>query len=176
MIEYSLVQSARAKHMRITIHPDERVVVTIPRRLSREAGKRFAESKKEWIDHAVKRLQKHKKPGLAIPKASATDYKDKKGAALALAQERLRHFNTIYKLTWNGVSIKNTSSRWGSCSKQANLNFNYRIIYLPEHLADYLVVHELCHLQEFNHSDRFWKLVEKTIPDYKTLRREIRVM
>jgi predicted metal-dependent hydrolase len=65
-------------------------------------------------------------------------------------------------------------SRWGSCSRKKNLNFNYKLIQLPLELADYIVVHELCHLQEFNHGQGFWNLVGETIPDYKARRDELR--
>lgn len=88
--------------------------------------------------------------------------------------ERIEVFNKIYELPLNRVTIRNTKSRWGSCSKKGNLNFNYRIVFLPPALANYLVVHELCHLGEFNHSHKFWDLVAKTIPDYKKLQKELR--
>ncbi len=65
-------------------------------------------------------------------------------------------------------------TRWGSCSKKKNLNFNARIAQLPDHLIDYVIVHELCHLIEFNHSAKFWALVAQTIPDPQNCRRELR--
>jgi hypothetical protein len=74
----------------------------------------------------------------------------------------------------NTALIKNTSSRWGSCSRLGNLNFNYKIVFLPPELQDYLVVHELCHLGQFNHSQSFWNLVKKTIPEYLRLRKNLR--
>jgi predicted metal-dependent hydrolase len=98
-----------------------------------------------------------------------------KEAARTLVIERLEHFNTFYNFHYKRIFIKNHKSRWGSCSKQGNLNFNYRIVFLPPKLADYLIVHELCHLGEFNHSPRFWKLVERTLPDWKKRRKELMV-
>lgn len=71
------------------------------------------------------------------------------------------------------ISIKHTVSRWGSCSSKGNVNFSYRLATIPLHLAEYIVVHELCHLREFNHSDRFWNLVELVVPDYKNRKKEL---
>jgi len=65
-------------------------------------------------------------------------------------------------------------SRWGSCSVSGNLNFNYKLIHLPEDIAEYIVAHELCHLAEFNHSKKFWELVSKTIPDHKLRRKRLK--
>ena len=97
-----------------------------------------------------------------------------KEEARALVMEKLMVFGKIYNLFPNRIAIRNTKSRWGSCSKRGNLNFNYRIVFLPPALADYLVVHELCHLGEFNHSPKFWNLVAVAVPDYKKLRKELR--
>ncbi len=98
----------------------------------------------------------------------------KREQARRLVENRLSYFNKFYNFEINRIAIKNTSSRWGSCSSNRNLNFNYKIIYLRPELADYLIVHELCHLGELNHSKRFWALVEKTIPNYVEINKELR--
>lgn len=90
--------------------------------------------------------------------------------ARVLVLERLNHFNDFYGFTWGRVGIKNTKRRWGSCSKKGNLNFCYKIVFLPGDLADYIIVHELCHLGQFNHSPEFWDLVARALPNYKSLR------
>jgi predicted metal-dependent hydrolase len=89
-------------------------------------------------------------------------------------KERIGHFNQIYGFVVKRISVRDQRSRWGSCSKKGNLNFNYRIVLLPPKVADYIIVHELCHLGEFNHSKRFWGLVAKAVPDYKQLKKELR--
>lgn len=95
-------------------------------------------------------------------------------AARALVFHKLNQWNQIYNLSYNKVFIRNQRSRWGSCSTKKNLNFNYKVVHLPPHLVDYLIVHELCHLQEMNHGPKFWDLVARTIPDYKKCRAELR--
>lgn len=89
-------------------------------------------------------------------------------------QEKIAYWNTFYNFKFGRISIKNTKSRWGSCSKKGNLNFNYRIVFLSPHLADYLIVHELCHLGQFDHSPKFWNLVSKTVPDHEKCRAELK--
>lgn len=176
MIDYLIQKSARARNLRITIKADGTVTVTIPERLSLRAAETFVRQKESWIEKNILKIKKRNliAGGVSVPKGTAKDLKEKKEQALALVRTRLQHFNTTYGFSWNNLSVKNTSSRWGSCSKRKNLSFSYRIIYLPEVLADYLVVHELCHIDEFNHSSNFWKLVEKTIPNYKKLRMQLR--
>ncbi len=101
------------------------------------------------------------------------DYLKHKEAARTFVQQRLMQLNRMYGFRYKRIAIKNTSTRWGSCSRQGNLNFHYKIILLPSDLADYVLVHELCHLHELNHSPRFWALVAKTVPDHTLLRRRL---
>ena len=97
-----------------------------------------------------------------------------KESAKTFALSRLLYWNQYYNFKYGAIKIKSQTTRWGSCSSKGNLNFNYRIVLLPEHLADYLIVHELCHLGEFNHSQKFWNLVKKTIPDFAQRRYELK--
>jgi predicted metal-dependent hydrolase len=93
-------------------------------------------------------------------------YLANKEAARVLVHQKLLEHNEHYGFKWGRVSIKNMKSRWGSCSSKGNLNFHYRIAMLPEELFDYVIVHELCHLKVFNHSQMFWDLVAEKVPDY----------
>lgn len=161
-VEIVIKKSTRARRVRLSISSAGAVTVTQPVFASDAFVRDFVESKRSWIEHHVLRMQNRNL--LQIPKASKKDFEKHKREAKFLVLEKLRVFNTHYKSTFNRVTIKNTKSRWGSCSKHKNLNFNYRIIFLPEHLQDYLVVHELCHTKVFNHGRDFWALVEETIP------------
>lgn len=100
--------------------------------------------------------------------------KEKRELARIFVENRLSYFNKFYKFEINRIAIKNTRRRWGSCSSKKNLNFNYKIIYLKPELADYLIVHELCHLGQMNHSKKFWVLVSKTIPNYAKINKELK--
>lgn len=97
-----------------------------------------------------------------------------KEAARALIHERVRHFNAYYKLPIGRIAVRNQRSRWGSCSRKGNLNFNYKLVFLSPELRDYVVVHEICHVKEFNHGRGFWALVAETIPNWKQLRKVLR--
>jgi hypothetical protein len=170
-ISCKIKKSRRAKNICLRVCADATAVLTIPWWVSKEAGLRFLESKKKWLLDKIA----IKKEELRIkPQRTRADYLHHKIAAERLVWGRLEHFNSFYNFPYNRVCIRDQKSRWGSCSARKNLNFTYRIVFLPQELADYLVVHELCHLGEMNHSARFWKLVEKTIPNYKKCRRELR--
>ncbi len=92
----------------------------------------------------------------------------------ALVIERIAHFNTHYKVPVGRIAIRNQRSRWGSCSKKGNLNFNYKLAFLPVELRDYVIVHELCHLREFNHGPNFWYAVAEVIPNHRELNKKLR--
>ncbi len=100
--------------------------------------------------------------------------KSDRDLARKLVISRLEYFNQFYNLKYSKVFIRNQKTRWGSCSSKGNLNFSYKIIYLAPEAQDYLIVHELCHLQEFNHSKSFWDLVSLQIPRYKEISKKLR--
>lgn len=97
-----------------------------------------------------------------------------KEAARALVLARLEHFNQHYGLSWNRVAIRNPRRSWGSCTSLKNLNFSYRILFLPPALQDYIIVHELCHLKELNHGNTFWAHVAEMVPDHTACRVSLR--
>jgi predicted metal-dependent hydrolase len=163
MITYK--NSKKTKRVRIAIYPDLRVVVTRPYRVSLADAVKFTESKSDWIAKKLDYFKNRKTISLPVG--------DKK-QALIFVQKRIKHFNQHYQFEINKVSVKPHRSLWGSCSRRKNLNFNSRIILLTPQQADYIIVHELCHLAEFNHSEKFWELVAEAIPDYKHLRRQLR--
>ena len=101
-------------------------------------------------------------------------YLQHKGLARELVHTRIAHFNQFYSVPIRKVFIKNHKRRWGSCSERGNLNFNYKILFLPQEIADYIIVHELCHLLEFNHSSRFWAHVARAMPEHRTQRKILR--
>jgi len=87
--------------------------------------------------------------------------------ALKRIRERLDYYIPRVGRAPGRITIREQKSRWGSCSQKGNLNFNWKLIMAPPQALDYVVVHELCHLHEFNHSPRFWSLVEAQMPDYE---------
>lgn len=94
-----------------------------------------------------------------------------KSTLAALALERIRQRISVFQPVIGGefgrVAVRDQRSRWGSCSSKHNLNFNWKLIMAPPQVLDYVVIHELCHLHEFNHPARFWRLVEGVMPDYE---------
>ena len=103
-------------------------------------------------------------------------YVENKEVARALVLARLQHFNQFYNLQYNRVSIRNQRRCWGSCTSLKNLNFSYKILFLPDHLRDYIIVHELCHLVELNHGKGFWELVAQEVPSYPAHIRELKTI
>ncbi len=171
-IKYQIRKSSRARRLRVTVYCDASVVVTMPNNMGETMVEKFLNEKASWLVNKIDFFKKIKKP--LIAKNSKKDYLENKEKARALASERVKHFNKIYNFKYKKVNIRNQKTRWGSCSRKGNLNFNYKIIYLPKLLSDYIIVHELCHLGELNHSSRFWNLVSMVFPDYLNMRKELR--
>lgn len=174
-IEYELRISKRAKSIRLAVYHDGNFVVTMPEQVNESVVEKFIIKKADWIIKKINHAKNNPKTCLRRQvKLTKKEFEKYKNEAHTLACRRLEHFNQFYNLEWKNISIKNTKTRWGSCSKKGNLNFNYKIILLPPELSDYIIIHELCHLGEFNHSKNFWKLVAKTCPNYLILRKQIK--
>jgi len=172
-VKYTIKQSPRARRMRITIQRDGSVVATIPRRFDLTLLDKFVQQKKDWILHKVQYFLNS--PLRYVKPSSKKDYLLYKDEVKKLVESRLEYFNQFYNFKYDRITVRNQKSRWGSCSRKGNLNFNYKLHFLPPEIRDYIIVHELCHLGEFNHSPRFWKLVEKTTPQYKHLRKALKM-
>lgn len=170
--DYTLRKSLRARRLRVSVSPGGALAVSAPYWVSHRFIEHFLESHAEWIERAVARLRQAGKHPLS--RGGKREYAEYKEVARRFATERLVHFNQMYGFRYGAISIRNQKTRWGSCSKGGNLSFNYRIALLPPELADYVILHELCHLGAFDHSARFWMLVERTMPDYRERRRALR--
>lgn len=171
--KYTLRRSMRARSLRIAVYCDGAVVVTAPRSLGFDLIERYVVEKSQWISDALDRFRPFRKR--MVRRNTKKEFLLYKNQALAVAKERIEHFNLLYGFTYHRIAIKNQKTRWGSCSRAGNINFNYKIVFLPERHRDYIIVHELCHLGEFNHSRKFWSLVALTIPEYANIRRDIRL-
>lgn len=169
MMEYELKRSRRARAMRLAVYPDARVVVTAPGFFDLGAIERFVVRHSDWIARHVERAK-----GRTVIRIRRGDIPALKKRALALASTRCAHFGRIYGLSFKKISIRAQKTRWGSCSRSGNLSFNYKIAKLPPHVADYVIVHELCHLSEMNHGMAFWGLVARSAPHHKAIRKELR--
>lgn len=165
---YELKRYRRSRRIKLLLYSDGHFRVTAPYGLPIIFIERFLRSREEWINKKLKDT-KINKPKVDTKK----EFQALKKEAKRFAIERLEELNKIYGFKFNKITIRNQRSRWGSCTKSGNLSLNYKIIKLPKHLADYIMVHELCHLKEMNHSQKFWDLVAKTFPNHKELRKEL---
>ncbi|NTU69395.1 M48 family metallopeptidase [bacterium] len=167
-MNYKIRNSKIAKNMKISIQPGGLVVITKPYFIPRMLVKSFVAQKKEWIEHNIKQQK-----NIKSLKSNRDDYLKNKEKSRIIILDMVKQLNSFYDFKIKRVSIKNQRTRWGSCSSLGNLSFNWQVSRLSNELAEYVVVHELCHLKEMNHSSRFWKLVSLKVPNYKVLRKRL---
>lgn len=165
-------RSGRARRASLTVHPDGRAVLSMPRWMDDLAAERFVQEQAEWLRRQLARVSKFK-DHVFLPRDRRT-YLARKEEARQLVAGCVERVNATYGFRFGRISIKNLRMNWGSCSVRGNLNFNYKLVFLPPRLAEYVVAHELCHLREFNHSPRFWNLVARVFPDHRELRKALR--
>jgi len=161
MIPYRLIRTDR-KTLAIQITPAGEVVVRSPRRMSRRGIEAFVKEKEGWILAHLEKLQSRPAP-VPLP---AEKLEDLVRSALEWFPRRTAFFAPLVGVQYGRITIRNQKTRWGSCSTAGNLNFNCLLMLAPEEIRDYVVVHELCHRLEMNHSKAFWAHVERLLPDY----------
>ena len=166
-IPYRLIRSSR-RTVSVQILPDGEVVVRAPRRMTAAAVERFVAEKRGWIEkHLANRPP-------ALPTFSQAELRElAQGAKEALPAITAR-FAPLVGVSYGSITIRAQHTRWGSCSSQGNLNFNCLLMLAPEDVRDYVVVHELCHRKEMNHSPKLWAEVARVLPDYAQSRRWLR--
>ena len=158
-ISYKVIRSGR-KTVALQVLPDGTLLVRSPKHMTDAAIRSFVESKRHWI-------QKHRQSKQQLPKFTPQQLKAMGEDAARIISARVSYFAPLLGVTYNRITIRTQRTRWGSCSGKGNLNFNRLLALAPGSVLDYVVVHELCHLREMNHSPRFWALVESILPDYK---------
>ncbi len=165
-IYYELIRSDR-RTCQIQIKRDGQIVVRAPRIMPEFEICRFVEEKSDWIERTLRKIESANRELCDLPEI---DIDELANMACEYIPERVEYFAPIVGVEYNNITIRNQKTRWGSCSGKGNLNFNCLLMLTPREIADYVVVHELCHLIEMNHSDSFWKEVERVLPDYKKSR------
>lgn len=171
-IRYTLKEYSQSKHVRLSVHSDGQVIISAPKGMHKGFIESFIHQKADWL---AKKIQEFARlTPLLPPKVAQAQYQRYRKQARSLAWERIGAMEHIYGVQVNRVIIRNQKTRWGSCSKKGNLNFNYHIIFLSSEQLDYVIAHELAHLREFNHSRHFWTLVAQVSPEYRKVKKELR--
>ena len=162
-VYYTVKESARAQRLRIAVYLDGEVVVTKPSNISSDELKRFLELKKVWI---IKKLEQKILIGSPELRSNSKKHFEKhRGDAESLVHNKAKHWSKKIGYTYKKIHVKQLKSRWGSCSHNGDLSFNYKIIFLPERLQDYVIIHELIHLKYRNHSKEFWQQLSSIMHD-----------
>ena len=172
----TVVRSKR-KSYGIVVDEQARVSVRIPLRGSKTVAKNLVREKKDWIFEKVA-LQKRRKQVRESQNASRYSPEQCAGmerryreAAKEYFPKRADYYAQQLGVSYERIRIAGQKTRWGSCSSKGTLSFNWKLMLAPPKVLDYVVVHEICHLKEMNHSPRFWRLVEELMPDYKEYRK-----
>lgn len=174
VIPVEIIRSGR-RTLGLEINGEGHVCVRIPQRLGDRQVMEFIKERQNWIVQKwflteQKRRTREQRPlpdYLLHPEREAV-YRNKARAQL---EARTAYYADRMGVTYNRISIRAAKTRWGSCSAKGSLNFHWKLILMPPDVLDYVVVHELAHRREMNHSPRFWAEVERILPDYRQSRK-----
>ena len=171
-MKVTVIRSNR-KTVAIQVNSDLSVTVRAPRSVSEKDIEEILKKKEAWISKHIEKIKEIKERFEAEPTEKLTREKVIALAeeALKVIPERVEYFAKVIGVTYGKITIRNQKTRWGSCSSKGNLNFNCLLMLAPPEVLDYVVVHELCHRKQMNHSKAFWLEVEKVLPNYKEVRK-----
>lgn len=169
------IRIIRSSRRTISIQIDENLQLTVraPLRMPDSAVRKFIGEKRPWIEKNMRRMKERQEALKAEPEEvlTAEELRELAKEALQFIPERVSFYARIIGVNYGRITIRNQRTRWGSCSGAGNLNFNCLLMLTPPEIIDYVVVHELCHRLEMNHSPYFWAEVERVLPDYKKRRK-----
>lgn len=171
-MKVTVIRSNR-KTVTIQVNSNLSVTVRVPRSASEKDIEEILKKKEAWISKHIEKIKETKERFEAEPTEKLTREKVIALAeeALKVIPERVEYFAKVIGVTYGKITVRNQKTRWGSCSSKGNLNFNCLLMLAPPEVLDYVVVHELCHRKQMNHSKAFWLEVEKVLPDYKEVRK-----
>lgn len=167
--QYELKRSAR-KTLAIEIKTDGSIVVRAPKRCPQSVIDAFLKEKQVWILEKVEKQKCREEQAEKVRTLTDAERELYRGQARNVFEQKVRYYAGLMNVTYGRIAIRDQKTRWGSCSADGNLNFNWRLIFAPAGVLDYVVVHELAHRKEMNHSARFWAVVEMYMPEYKKYR------
>ena len=171
--KYTIIKSFR-KSYSITVERDGTVTIRAPFFMSERKIREIFEERKEWIERAQKKIASRSERLNSLTPITKDEIDSLKAGAKPIIEEKVRLFADKIGVKYGKITIRNQKTRYGSCSAKGNLNFNCLIMLMPEKIIDYVIVHELCHIKEMNHSRRFWNEVESVLPDYKERRKRLK--
>lgn len=174
-LEYNIkdvkITKSKRRTVSLQIKPDGSVELKVPLQTTNAQIQEVLNQKSDWIQKHLRSVQERQQQLSQIQPLTMDEMRALANQAMEVIPQRVADFAPIVGVTYGRITIRNQKSRWGSCSDRGNLNFNCLLMLVPPAALDYVVVHELCHRKEMNHSRRFWAEVEKILPDYKTPKR-----
>lgn len=164
---------SRRKTISIQIDGNLRITVRAPLRMRDADIRAFIEERSEWIEKHLEKMRQRQEEMQTEPEEPLTlkELRALAEEAVSYIPERVSFYAGEVGVNYGRITIRNQKTRWGSCSSDGNLNFNCLLMLTPPEVIDYVVVHELCHRLEMNHSRYFWEEVERVLPDYKIRRK-----
>lgn len=165
-MEYTLIRTNR-RTVAVEIKPDGAVIVRAPLKMSQARIERFLSEKTAWIEKHLVKIRSSEK----LPKFTDKEINDFIQAAKRVIPEKSARFAAAIGVSYGRITIRRERTVWGSCTARGNLNFNCLLAAVPPEILDYVIIHELCHRKEMNHSKKFWAIVASLCPEYKERRK-----
>ncbi len=163
--QVKIIRSNR-KTISIQVDRDTNVVVRAPYRVSEREIRRFLAEKEAWIRKQQEKIRAQEKALEGIEPLTREEIETLADQAMKVIPERVAYYAKKIGVTYGRITIRNQKTRWGSCSSKGNLNFNCLLMLTPPEVIDSVIVHELCHRKEMNHSKEFYKEICRVYPEY----------